>query len=379
MPAGKEGRRLVTDKLHLRCSKLPLFNLCASSAIPVRNPIIEGVKDFNNPASLGTAVHEPLALLVMSDDADPDLSAMAADRNVDTDDLAQLYDYGKRCWPMLKEHFGEKPVVEESFEREFSTFILSGHPDMLSGPDMVVGVIGDWKSGRVEYDASWQLYGGSLGGGARRGVIVWLRETWTGQPFEVVEIPPEKEIVDRLTAQVAAMHKGECVTGPHCRTMYCPRQHECEAYREKLTNECTALVELDGNETLPALEIVARGYEAWKNYEALSKRFKDLMNEVLDTQGEIILPGGDKKLVRLTTHPKVFDARAILAVMDDYGVPEPASCFKVASTKLEKAVKDMAAGVGEKKGARYAAFLQDCETAGALRYVERKTRKEIRV
>ena len=72
---------------------------------------------------------------------------------------------------------------------------------MESDPDMPVTVVGDWKSGRVEYDASWQLFGASLFNGATRGVIVWLRETWTGNPFEVVEIPPEAEIIAKLTAQ----------------------------------------------------------------------------------------------------------------------------------------------------------------------------------
>ena len=367
----------MADKVKLRCSKLPLFDLCASSAIPVRNQILEAEPEFNDPSNLGTAVHEPLALMVMSDDADPDLSAIAADRNVDTDDLAQLYFYGKRCWPMLREHFGDAPIAEEYFEREFPTFILSGHPDIKSDPIMDIIAGADWKSGRVEYNAAWQLYGLRPLCGVELGVIVWLRETWSGEPFEVVKIPPEKEIIAKLTAQVAKMRKGVCTTGPHCRSMYCERQHECKAYQEKLASDSTALVELDEHETLPAIEIVTRGYEPWKNMTALCDRFKDLMNEVLDAQGEVILANGNK-LTRIIQHPKVFDAQLALGVMDAFGVAEPAKCFKVAVKAMEKAVKDTAAGAGAKKGAHYVDFLERCEEAGALHYGTKKTRKEVR-
>jgi hypothetical protein len=365
-------------KVALRCSKLPIFMCCPSSAIPVRNKLIAPEPEFNDPGKLGTAVHDPLALMVLDEHEDPELDRIAGKHKVDVDDLAQLYGYGKRCWPMMREHFGEVPVVEEYYEREFPTFTLSGHPDLLSDPAMDVRAGGDWKSGRVEYDASWQLYGARPLTGIERGVIVWLRETWTGQPFEVVGIPPEQEIIDKLTAQVANIGK-VFTPGPHCLSMYCERRHECEAYRERVEDSCTGLVKFGEDEDrLPTTEIIARGYHAWKEYEALSKRFKALMNEALDADGEIILPGGDKKLVRLTTRPKVFDAQKTLALMTEYGITDPATCFKVSVGPLEKAIKALAKAAGAKKGAHYAAFLEDCEEAGALGYGERKTRKEVR-
>lgn len=363
------------DKVKLRCSQLPKFMACAGSAIPVRNKIIEAAPEFNDPAKLGTAVH--VALAITMDDGEPDLLELALAARVDTDDLAQLYGYGKRCWGLLSEHFGAKPIIEQHFKADFGTFLLSGHPDMLSDDTTDVRVVGDWKSGRVEYDAAWQLYGASILSPATRGVIVWLRETWTGEPFEVIDIPVEKEIVKQLTAQVAKLRKGVCTTGPHCRTMYCERQHECEAYQQKLAADCTALVDLDEADNLPALEIVKRGYEAWKNYNTLADRFKDLLNEVLDAQGDIELANGNR-LTRMTTHPKVFDASKTLAVMDEFDVADPAGCFKVAVTKASKAVKDTAADAGAKKGARLAAFFERCEEVGALTYTDRKTRKEIR-
>lgn len=371
----------MADKIHLRCSQLPRFMLCPSSAIPVRNPIFEPEPEFNDPAELGTAVHVALkeALEAMTADEDPDIDWIAKQHNVDHDDLGRLHAYGIRCWESLREHFGDEPIVENAFTREFPTFILTGHPDAVSDPSMKIIAVMDWKTGRVEYYAAWQLFGAALFNGATRGVVVWLRETWTGEPFEVVEIPSESAIITSLEVQVGKMHAGECTTGPHCTSMYCDRRHECEAYQGYVRGAVASLVELDDNDTLPAPEIVARGYHAWKEYEALSARFKLLMNEVLDAQGEIILPGGEKKLVRLTTHPKVFNAEKTLAVMTGYGIENPAECFKVAVTKMEKAIKDTAKAAGAKKGARYAAFLDDCEEVGALTYGERKTRKEVRV
>ena len=365
------------DKVKLRCSQLPKFMLCAGSAIPVRNPIIEAEPEFNDPAELGTAVHAGLGYLVKDAEYTPDISDAASLWRVDADDLAQLYGYGKRCWGMLSEHFGEHPIAEQHFKADFGTFILSGHPDMLSDDTMDVRAVGDWKSGRVEYDARWQLYGAAILTPATRGVIVWLRETWTGNPFEVVAIPPEDAIIDHLTAQVKKLHKGECTTGPHCRAMYCERQHECEAYQGMLAADSTALVELDEGETLPAIEVVRRGYEPWKNMVALCERYKDLMNEVLDAQGDVTLLNGNT-LTRMTTHPKSFDAQKALAVMEDFGIENTAECFKVAVTKLSKLVKDGAKAAGAKKGAHLTAFFEACEEAGALTYGERKMRKEIR-
>ncbi len=365
------------DKVKLRCSQLPKFMKCPSSAIPVRNPIIEPEPGFNDPAKLGTAVHSLLQAHIEGK-ADIDVGENARFWNVDADDLGQLFSYGIKCWGLMAEHFGEHPVCEEFFEREFPTFTLTGHPDVKSDPEMEGDrATADHKSGRVEYDARWQLFGGSLGGGERRGVIVWLRETWTGEPFEVVEIPPEAEIIKQLTAQVEKMHAGECVTGPHCLSMYCERRHECEAYQTQVANAHGQLLTLDESETLPAVEVVQRGYYPWKELKALLGRFEALMNETLDAQGDVDL-GNGKKLTRMTTHPKEFDAAKTLPVMADYGIENPAELFKVAGTKLAKAIKETAADAGAKKGAHLAAFYQDCEDAGAMKYGERKQRKEVR-
>ena len=362
------------DKVHLRCSKLPLFNLCAGSAIPVRNPIAEPEPEFNNPAKLGTAVHVALAITV--DDGEPDLPQLSLAAHVDSDDLAQLYGYGKRCWGMLSDHFGEKPVIEEYHKREFPTFILTGHPDAVSDPAMDIICIMDWKSGRVEYDASWQLFGGSLFNGATRGVIVWLRETWTGNPFEVVEIPPEQEIIDGLTAQVAALGRGECVTGPHCNSMYCPRQHECAAYREYARNGVTALATMD--EQLPAIKLVSKHYPAWRAAQVACKNFEGLLNQVLDEHGEVEI-GDDKKVVRTKKNIKVYDAAQARKVMKTLGIVDVDSCFKVSGRDFEKVVKAKAKDAGEKLGAAWVGALESLEEAGALHYKPGKSRREMRI
>jgi hypothetical protein len=314
-------------------------------------------------------------MMVLSNEVAIDIAGTAADYNVDADDLAQLYGYGKRCWPMMAEHFGKNPSAEEYFEREYPAFIISGHPDMRSGPGMEVGVIGDWKSGRVEYDARWQLYGGSLDKGERRGVIVWLRETWSGEPFEVIEIPPEQEIIGRLTEQVAKMQAGECTTGPHCNSMYCERQHECGAYQEYVMSAVTALVTLDEGETLPALEVVSRGYNAWKAYRELSKRYEGLMNQVLDEHGEFY-PEDGKKVMRTTRKVKSFDPKLARTIMKNLGIADVDSCFKVSASAFAKAVKQTAAK--GKQGAALTDALETMEEAGALHYVTQKTRREMR-
>jgi len=160
--------------------------------------------------------------------------------------------------------------------------------------------------------------------------------------------------------------------------MYCKRRHECEAYKARVEDSCTGLVKFGDDEgQLPAVEPVARGYPAWKEFEALSKRYKALMNEVLDEHGEFESDGC--RVVRTTTHPKAFDAQKTLPIMEAYGIEDPASCFKVAVGPLEKAVKGTAEGAGAKKGAHYAAFLQECEDVEAMTYGTGKSRREKRI
>ena len=365
------------SKLELRCSGLPLFMRCAGSAIPVKHPIFEPEPEFNNPAKLGSAVHEPLARMVRDSNEEPDLAPIAQGFGVDIDDLAQLYYYGKRCWSLLAEHFGSLPVAEQYFEREFPTFVLSGHPDMLSQAGMKPCAVGDWKSGYVEYDASWQLFGAGPLCGARRGVIVWLRETWAGKAFVVVEFPSPEDIVRQLTAQVEKMHAGECVTGPHCTSMYCPRQHECEAFTS-YTQGSVAMLGVLVKDALPVHALVAHTYDAYKAAQKACDVYRLLMNHVLDADGEFS-PGEGRKVMRITTHPKAFNAQKALGVMVEFGVAEPAECFKVAVKKMKKAVEDTAKDAGMGKGARYKAFLEVCEDAGALYYARKKTRVEIRI
>lgn len=367
-------------KVKLRCSQLPKFMACAGSAIPVRNKIIEAAPEFNDPARLGTAVHAALHQMLIAShaDEDPELGELAEQYGVDGDDLGRLYSYGLRCWEHMREHFGDNPIAEKYIEIDFDAFVLTGHPDLASDAALgLPGCVGDWKTGRVEYDATWQIIGGGILTGCERGIVIWLRETWTGQPFEVIPLPERQDSLGRLTAQVEQLRKGICTTGPHCRSMYCERQHECEAYQAMLAADSTALVDLDEGETLPAIEVVRRGYEPWQNMVALCNRYKDLMNEVLDASGDVELLNGNI-LTRMTTHPKVFDASLTLGVMDEFGVDDPAACFKVAVTKASKAVKDTAEAAGAKKGAHLAQFFERCEEVGALHYTDRKTRKEIR-
>jgi hypothetical protein len=341
--------------LVVRCSRLPLFRECASSAEP--NPIVW--LGEHDAADLGTACHQAIALVVLG--LEPNVEAIAIEHGVDKDDLAPLVAYGRKAWAEIKKHL-PSPRVEEMVRSS----VTGGTIDVIHA-DTETLVINDWKSGWVRRNHEHQLAGyahaaretyGMPRSGAITTITAWLRfrelevKTWTSEQLDAwaVEHARHAKKVGR-----------EWNPGPHCAL--CPSQVGCAARDAYITTSSAALVARPAEDLTP--ETLARLYPQSRMLKKAIEAYESAVKAYVSAHGSLPLDDG-KELGMAEREREEIGAREAWPVLLAEGLDDDEidAVLAVKKGALEDAIG--AKAPNGQKGKRQAAVIQRLRESGAI-------------
>ena len=355
----------------IRASALPRAFACAASA---RQPTLR-IETDSDPARLGTAAHALLEAVVnqaLTHTGGLDIEAAAKQDNVDVDDLRFLVLSGIKLWGQIKAWF-PGALAEFDLEGVVNGVRVTGHPDVMaiSGTKATVG---DWKSGRVDYDYRQQMRGYMalimLNFPEVKevvGIVGWLREQEI-EPYRMsrADLPAWLAEFDTNVAQWDGQTYN---VGSACT--YCPRTHECPALAATVRRDIAMLADdsmaariESGLADLKPAQIVDY-YRKAKRIEKFTESFRQAVRARAIAEGSI--PDDDGRELRLTeSHPRYVDPMAAWPVLHRHLTDEEiAGAVKLSASKLDDAVaKKAGRGKGAEAKRQLAAALEE---AGAVR------------
>lgn len=342
-------------RIRVRCSSLPRYFACASSAGEAE-AFINGSSDESD---LGDAAHEALGCVVLN--VDPDLVDIAKRQGVDHDELERLVAYGRKAWRELAKYF-PAPKVEERLESDYAP----GTADILHA-DGVTLVVGDWKSGRIRRNHTEQMAGyasaalekfGAPESGEVTSCVIWLRDleaevvVWT-----VAELEQWRA---RYDAQQARIGK-EYAPGEHCG--FCPLRLECRAHQNYLTTSATALMTAPPATVTP--QLLASLYPQSRALKKALDSYEAALKEQLEQHGSLAI--GDGTVISLGEGTRSeIDAKAAWPILEDEGLSRDDinGLLSVGKGALEEIIGSRAPK--GTKGKRQAAVMDRLRTAGAV-------------
>jgi hypothetical protein len=214
-----------------------LAHECPSSILPAEHPISRG----SEASDIGQAQHYGAGAIELGKPYD--VVAIARSYSVDTDELAILLYQTAKAWGYLQRYF-PNPRVEY---RLHSELLGDGTGDIVEHNGDTAAV-NDWKSGRVQRNYRWQLWGYAYDlretlGMPRSGVIdsstAWVR---TGDiemhPFSDAELDAMADEHRALESKIGEVYS----PGEHCG--FCRRRNECGAHASAIRAAATALMPL---------------------------------------------------------------------------------------------------------------------------------------
>lgn len=363
--------------ISLRCSQLPLVQLCPAS-IDVRPEL--RVESDSEPARLGTAVHELLRRHIAGADFDP--IEVAYTHRVNINELLSLYYMGLRQWDDLQEWFADRPEAEVELTTIRDGVALSGHIDLLAcGEEGEVRIL-DWKSGRMDVDHSDQVKGYALlaiddlpyANRAYTAVALIRDQVVDGAKHERQQLHAWwKDLLAKVTQEPRPYNPG-----PHCR--FCPRALECPA-KDRAIAQAFGITSGYNTYSLPtdmtdrATKLVA-AMDAVRFLEHLAEQVKLLVKGDVLAHGGVMDAADGRKLVAKDVRTTEIVAAEAWEILSEELSPELLlTVVDVGKTKLEALVRD-AAPRGS-KGEEVKRLMARLQKAGATR-TNSATRLEIK-
>ena len=308
--------------IKLRASALPSLYTCPSSHAPCKHP----VSADSEPAARGRSVHSILGAMVLTGDL----------AEIEDSETGMLCAFGRQAWGEVKDQFPD-PQVEAANDYvgggPDNPWHLTGHVDVFS-----LGVVLDFKSGRKRSDYTPQMKGYALLFGARRAVIVWLRD----REFEVVNVSDHDAIEREITEKVSQIGK-VFNPGEHCVGRSCPRINECEAYRDFSRIAIAPFLPVAQHEDYPADRMrVAQAYKQAKAVGQMLKRFDVLLKADIDKRGPLDLGGGQELFFNEKVTSPLDPAPALRILLGTYTQDEVAKCLTIGKGNLKALVQSKA-------------------------------------
>src|SRR5512133_2555797 len=142
----------VEVKREYRASSANLFSVCPAASYSAQDEVL--VNPVDDAGTLGTAVHEAAAHIVMGQPANTEEIATkyALDKQ-QTRDLEILTAIAAKFWGQYGPEFGPDVYVEQEFKAD-GLIPMSGHVDII-GQKVNLVRVGDWKTSRL-LDANYR-------------------------------------------------------------------------------------------------------------------------------------------------------------------------------------------------------------------------------
>ena len=359
--------------LTIRCSSLDRAMTCSGSLAEPKIPYNPNTDE----AREGTAGHEALAKIVIGEI--PDIEAIAAKHDIETEALAELVGRGKRAWEDLRKWF-PNPATEIRMSDFFGGDVveLRGTADVLASSPDTLAVL-DWKFGWAPSEHTYQLLGyadlavGECGMPTSGHVLcceVWVRAG---------EIRVRRYDMDALAdfdrVLISQVRQTGKQYGPGldaCR--YCPHQTSCQARDEWMRSSVTALTPVAENQALtPAM--VGSLYERAKMLGKALDRYDEVLKAML-AQAPVPLPDGRKIVLEERQQDKVRPSKAMPYLREGLQLtPDEADeILSVSKGGIERVVKARAP-----KGKGAAAVRETMAALAAADAVEEITKRQIKV
>jgi hypothetical protein len=361
----------------VRCSSLPLFWKCPSSAFVDPGEVV--LNQSSEPAEAGTAFHRWIAAHIRGEDLDQ--GDLATEHGCDADELKMLCAMGVKALKELRRHFDgcDGPLmVEAEVAADLGDGLrIVGSADLM-GRQKRIALILDWKTGRVESDYGHQVRGYAYSGMEKLAtkvpldidevvvITVWVREgVWDIDRFTVKQL---QGWADELRRRVRN-GRGNFNPGGHCA--YCPRAAACPG-RRTLLRSVIADLSVEGMkvlewtpETRAALgPQIGEMFGKVRLVEKAAQDFRETLKADIEQHGPISI-GGGRQLAIVETNRRVLDPAKARPVLGRYLTPEeidrattisPSQCEGLA---VAKAPKGQGAGIKREIGAAL-------EAAGAV-------------
>lgn len=368
--------------LHLRGSRVPLAMACPESTIDDGGPKLVS---SGEPANLGSAIHDTIAAWIERDYLPDSASIDHFGERHAVENFDELRWLTWATWNLLLKvrqwYPGAEPEVELEHIDEANGIRLTGRLDLASIIDHEKRLnILDYKSGRLEVDASHQLRTYAyLGLQKRQDIkIVWA-SVLRVRDGSIDPCPIwTREDLDHwyagLVARVKRRGHEEYNPGAHCA--FCPRALTCPGKEAYLRQARMSLLDIHNHIDIKSglLQLpedpVACGTELSnlldriKVIERVCEAAKDLVKAHIKATGPLPTADGQEVAIKCTEQKPLDFGRAWPILKDR--IPEEAwpTVFRVSKGEAEKAIKGTLP-----RGAKTAAWidlLKQLDQAGAL-------------
>ncbi len=340
--------------LRVRCSALPAYFACPSSAAPCDAPY-DAPEDYTR---LGQAVH--LAMVSIVRELDFIARDIAKMHDVDADQLNALVKYGRDAIESLRPMF-----VDPKPEIYVQSKITHGTPDVLDiGPEYVIY---DYKSGYRESDYWDQLTGYAHAAREQFGpavlgyrlVIVWLRLGF----YEIRDLT-DRDLDDWEQKFIRTQDLVGKAYNPGAACRFCKRQLECSA-RTAWLQQTSSIVVQESEQLKTSQERLVQIYPRVVALKAAIEKYEDALKELLRTGGARTLPDGSTIELTERTREDIIAHKAAHVLSDNgFDSNDIEACLKMHKGDVERIACDR---LGGKKVQAKTKIMKALRAAGAVR------------
>lgn len=317
-----ESDVIVRERRRVRCSALPLMWNCPESQRAAPDEV--ALNESCEAAEAGNAFHRWMAAHIAGTPLDQ--AALATEHGCDADELRMLCAMGLKALAALRSHFdsADTELPEVRLEADLGRWLtIVGTGDLVARAGRV-GIVLDWKTGRLDSEYTHQTRGYAYSALELLGDLdeVVVITAWVRQGQWDVERLSAAQIRDWAAELERRIRNGTGTFNPGAHCQYCPRRAECPG-RLALVRSSIADLTVEG---VPAIAWTAETraelgprigemYGRAKLIEGACEDFRRTLRADVEEHGPLPI-GGGRQLSLVPVNRRELDAgkaRPVLA------------------------------------------------------------------